>query len=128
MTIAEQIKSALLAGERQCAIAARLGIKSQRVSYHAVRLLGSKQLSRKPSRQKWVTAATEAAKDAWIPVGWVLSGKKLRPAVLARWTAWKALADEGRYSISGIGQVSGHDHTSVLHGIRRLKENIPIAP
>lgn len=41
--------------------------------------------------------------------------------VRARWQAFKVFRDAG-YSLPEIGRVFGKDHTTVLHGLKRLEQ------
>lgn len=66
--------------------------------------------------------AAEVSGVTGIPVGAILS-KALKPrsVVQARWMVW-AIASRHGLSLPQIARVTGHDHTSVMHGIRRDRE------
>lgn len=77
--------------------------------------------TKRPSKAEWVATATRKAQEARIPASHVLGGAKHRKAVKARWEAWRDILDGNRdYSINGVATVSGFDHTSILHGMKRL--------
>lgn len=51
-----------------------------------------------------------------------IAGKvRQAPIVAARWEVWRRLRDLG-WSMAEIGRRTGHDHTSVMHGLGRLAE------
>lgn len=71
----------------------------------------------------WIAAATEAAREGRLSPGKVLSGDKQPKYCEARWRAWKSvLAIDPVYSVGGLARVSGWNHTSILAGLKRLKE------
>ena len=47
---------------------------------------------------------------------------RTKSVVRARWTGWLALRLEG-LSWSEIGRVTGHDHTTVMVGVRKLVQS-----
>ncbi len=51
--------------------------------------------------------------------GTIISYDKRPHVVQARWEVYKALHDIGM-SASQIGRIVGRDHTTVLHGLKRL--------
>lgn len=66
--------------------------------------------------------AAEVSAITGIPVGAILC-KRRTPAraVAARWLVWD-IAHRGGLSLPQIARVTGHDHTSVWHGVHRIRE------
>lgn len=50
----------------------------------------------------------------------VMSKSRKHECVLPRYVAWSILRQMG-FTLKGIGEPSGHDHTTVIHGIETLK-------
>ncbi len=73
---------------------------------------------RRPSSATWVDAATRAAVSLGADPVAVMAGSRRKPAVRARWAAWKELVNAQQYSIAQIGAVSGFHHTAVLNALR----------
>lgn len=74
-----------------------------------------------PSKTAWIAAATSAAKEIGVDPVKVMAGVEVnRDVILARWRAWKALYDSGKYSENGIGNTSGFHHTTVMKAFKRL--------
>jgi hypothetical protein len=85
-----------------------------------VGLVGIKRRFR-PTKSAWITTATEIAAQAGLNVTELLAGSKKRPYAIARWRAWRVMLDMSpNVSIAGVARISGHDHTTVLHGLARL--------
>lgn len=75
-----------------------------------------------PSEQEWIAIATRHAEEARIKPSKLLAGCRTKPACIARWKAWEAvLASNDNYSIAGVARVSGFDHSSIIHGLKRLE-------
>jgi chromosomal replication initiation ATPase DnaA len=72
----------------------------------------------RPSRVLWLACANVAAEAFGVPVWAVLSHDRADKASRARWHAWATLRAFG-YSWHGIASMTGHDHTSIIHGCRR---------
>ena len=116
-----------LCGETHMTDAARImGINIERVQ-RRIKRLGIACLtlseSKTPTEGEWLGAATRAALASGINVKHVLSGSRQRAHVRARWRAWKALLDGNpQFSMKGVAAISGFDHTSVMNGLKRLRE------
>lgn len=103
----------------------------------------TRRLRFEPSFEEWHRAALDEARKAKVPLRLVISGNKLpavpveygriceeqrraclerQKAIVARWKAWRRLKDNPRYSLAGIGRATGWHHTSIMHGLDRLKE------
>lgn len=77
--------------------------------------------ARMPSKGEWIGMATRMALQGGVEPAAVLMGNRSKLACLARWKAWRALLDENPdFSAKGVAAVSGHDHTSVLYGMKML--------
>lgn len=80
---------------------------------------------RQPSAELWISAAREQAKDG-VALKDILSGGPSRKVAKARWRAFKAVLDGNPcVSLYGLAQVSGFDHTTILHGLARLNGASP---
>src|ERR1035437_152658 len=78
----------------------------------------SKALS--PKNAEWIAVATRNARESKVRPSDLMAGVKLKPVVHARWRAWKEMKEiYPHYSIAGIARTSGHDWTTVLHGLKR---------
>lgn len=100
-------------------IARRLG-RTKTAIYERVLKIGLTGVKlHRPSLREWHSAALRASLAASIPIGDIMSLKRARPVVRARWLAFRYLRESG-CSYPGIGQVTGFDHSTVIHGIRRL--------
>lgn len=53
----------------------------------------------------------------------LISPKRVRSISHKRWLAFKSLYDAG-HSMEDIGLILGKDHSSVSHGLKRLKNGI----
>lgn len=83
---------------------------------------GPRTVMFEPSKEAWIRAATIHANAARVRPSDVMAGRCYRAACNARWLAWRDLATTyPGISIAGIGRISGFDHTSVLHGLKRLE-------
>lgn len=112
-------------------IARTLRVPAQLVS-NRIDLLGLAVLTKAeagtPTKGEWLGAAARAAVAANLDPVHILRGARDKPYVLARWKAWRLILDENPgYTIKGVAAVSGHDHTTILHGLRELKKLEPIA-
>lgn len=71
-----------------------------------------------PSRWRRM-ASIEANSRGLCPVR-LLAGDKHRVFVTARWHVWRELY-VGGCSFASIARASGFDHTTIMHGLRRLR-------
>lgn len=71
-----------------------------------------------PEAQAAITAASIAF---GIPEAAILSPRRTKRVVLARFAAWALVRDEGA-TIAEIGHEFNRDHTSILNGLRRAAE------
>jgi chromosomal replication initiation ATPase DnaA len=76
-----------------------------------------KSLVEKPNIGEIVT---EVAREMSVSEGDIYGQVRSRGAALARHTAWYALMMAG-YSHSEIARSFGRDHTSVIHGCKRIE-------
>jgi hypothetical protein len=75
-----------------------------------------------PTADEWLAIATKQAIAANVKPSKLLAGCRTKKACVARWKAWKEiLASNDNYSIAGVARVAGYDHSSVIHGVRRLE-------
>jgi hypothetical protein len=76
---------------------------------------------RQPSKRLWINTVTQEALAAGKSPVEVMAGTIRRGVTQVRWRAWCRLmsANEG-YSMKGIANVSGFDHTSIRFGVARL--------
>jgi hypothetical protein len=75
----------------------------------------------RPSDDDWWDAVIDAAVIAGLSPAQVFSPRRDRVLVQARWRAWRALEQRG-FSVHGIAYIAGYDHTTVRHGLERLKK------
>jgi hypothetical protein len=69
----------------------------------------------------WVAAVTEEAKASELHPSLLLGGCRKYKVARARWRAFKrVLDDHPRISIKRLAIASGFDHTTILHGLKRL--------
>ncbi len=105
-------------------ISQAMGLSEERLRHRAKRLgLPLKPLRRlyEPTKAVWIDKASIRARELRQAPREVLAGAKGKKPSLARWRAWKDVLDEFPCcSIAGVARISGFDHTSVLHGLRRL--------
>ena len=87
----------------------------------------TKKQKTRPQRSLWVQAATAAAVAASIDPERVLSRSREKAVTRARWAAWAAIVATGRYSVAGLAQVCGWDHSSILHGLKMLRRENALA-
>lgn len=79
--------------------------------------------SHEPSRQEWIDAARQAAKEAEVSHREILVGERKHRVARARWRAFQAILEQNpKLSVAGVGRISGFDHTTILHGLKRLEE------
>jgi chromosomal replication initiation ATPase DnaA len=90
-------------------------------------------LSRMPVRVRELCMAV--AIEHQVPLGELVGFSRRKKVARIRWRVWTALyairREDGMriYSLPRIGQLFGRDHTTVLHGLRRLAEQTsPPAP
>ncbi len=80
-----------------------------------------------PTFAEWVAIASEMAQEAGIRRCDLLGPNHSKAVFPVRWRAWRAMKDRNpRYSVAGIGRVSGFDATSVRYGLMRLAESAPL--
>lgn len=103
------------------AIGNHLGRTRSAVMSRASIIRATRKPFRHVARAVWIAVATEEAQRAGVVVSYVLAGAKTRAYVEPRWRAWQRLHNEA-YSLNQIAIVSGHDHTSVRHGILALSK------
>ncbi len=75
----------------------------------------------KPSRARYIAILTEECLAASVPLHEALSRSRRQLVVYPRWRTWRRLRAMN-FSLPGIGQVAGVDHSSVHHGLARLKQ------
>lgn len=75
----------------------------------------------RPALGAWYAAVAFASDRTGVPPHEITSKSRVRARARARWLAFKWLRDKG-FSLPGIGAVAGVDHTTVIHGLRRLEE------
>ena len=79
-----------------------------------------------PKNAEWIAVATRNARESKVRPSDLMAGVMLKPVVHARWRAWKEMKETyPHYSIAGIARTSGHDWTTVLHGLKRLSGASP---
>lgn len=85
-----------------------------------IEFITQKELAR-PSLAEWRLAALARAKEAKLPVSAILGTNRTKIASTARWKAFKDLLDSNpEYSIKGVADVTGWDHTLLLYAMKRL--------
>lgn len=105
-------------------VAKIMGRAETSIKMHADRN-GLKRISclklRQPPAEQWIRIATASAEKYGVPADHVLRGKPTRRAAWARWKAWEEiLASNDNYSVAGVGRVSGHDHGTILRGLKQI--------
>jgi len=50
----------------------------------------------------------------------IMGPTQVRRVVRARWAVWRIMRDEYQMTLPQIGRAFGKDHTTVLHGLRRV--------
>ena len=63
--------------------------------------------------------AEQEAMRAGITTDEIMSKRRFKPIQEPRWRVWRRIRGYG-YSLPGIASAWGMDHTSILHGIKRL--------
>lgn len=105
-------------------IGAIMGRSMKSVWAHAHRIgltIATPRKRGQPPAEEWIRLATESAKEHGVHPDHVLSGKPSRRASWARWKAWQRILDSNpRYSIAGVGRVSGHCHSTIIKGLRQV--------
>ena len=64
----------------------------------------------------------EEAEAAGITLEAIKGKRRTARLVTARHEAWRRMVDERGMTLSGIGRLTGHNHTSVMHGVERARE------
>ena len=100
---------------------------------HHVKLLGlpkkGNSAAYSPPPEIWRIIVRQTAREARVGAREIMGYNPSQNVVWARWTAWKRLLDEyPQYSIAGLARVSGWDHTTILHGLKRLSGEKPRGP
>ena len=57
-----------------------------------------------------------------VPVAALTSRNSTRRVSRARWRVWRELVDTYAASTTEAGLATGHDHTTVMYGLKRLAE------
>lgn len=65
--------------------------------------------------------AAQVSAETGVPVSHIYGRRRLPHIVRARWAVWAKARAQG-LSLTQIGHATGHDHTTVLHGLRRMEE------
>lgn len=78
-----------------------------------------------PPRRLYIAALQVAADANGVGMDAALGCSRKKNLVRARWQAWTTLYEMGKFSTTGIGFVAGYDHTTILSGMRRLREQRP---
>jgi hypothetical protein len=77
----------------------------------------------RPTEEIWIEAATYHARSDRLKPAYVLGGRTYQRCVRARWRAWRdVLASNPKFSVLGLAQVSGFDHSTILNGLRKLQQ------
>lgn len=85
-----------------------------------IEFVTQKELAR-PSVAEWCQAASRRAAEANLPVSRILGTGRTRDASLARWKAIKDILDSNpQYSIKGVAEIIGYDHSTIMYAMRRL--------
>lgn len=116
-----------LAGETHLAAAARqMGLRVNTVwarAYHKKIKAIPLRVSREPTVGEWIGIASAVAREAGLPAKAILGRHRDKRSSQARWRAWRRLLDEyPEYSIAGLARAANYNHTSVIYGLRRLRE------
>lgn len=112
-----------------CQVAKRLGRTPGAVKHRtfvcniAVRY---SKISMRPSLSTWRAAVSAASDKSGVAFETIAGRSHKRPAVRARWAAFRILRDQG-YSLPSIGKAGEWtlDHATVFHGLQRLAELRP---
>lgn len=73
-----------------------------------------------PARRPVRDIAIEVSAETGIPVADIYGRSRRAPIVRARRMVWQRARSQG-LSLPQIGRTTGHDHTTVLHGLRRIE-------
>lgn len=63
-----------------------------------------------------------------LPADALESSSRRRPYVLARWCYWHILREVQELSLPELGRQLGYNHTTVLHGLSRLQDELKANP
>lgn len=74
----------------------------------------------RPGKETIAAVVTIAAHAMGITPARVMSRSRERPAAHARFICYALLRDHRRYSLPGIGQAFGVDHTTVINGLHSI--------
>ena len=83
--------------------------------------------NRKCSQRTYRRAIEKVARRYDVPADVLLSFDRHRRIARIRFRAWALLIRCG-YSLSSIGRVARRDHSSIYHGVKRLKEGLADIP
>lgn len=64
--------------------------------------------------------AAEVSEQTGIPLASILAHGRRAEVVRARWLVWAIARGQG-FSLPQIARATGHNHTSVLHALRRME-------
>lgn len=71
-----------------------------------------------PLRERIERIVMQAAAAFNVPPGQITGRSRARSIARARWAVWITMRDRLNMTMTQIGQATGFDHTSVLHGLR----------
>lgn len=74
-----------------------------------------------PFKADGKTICAQVAARHKVPTQAILSKRRPRHIANARWEFWYLLRTELGWSYPRIAAFTGHDHTSVMHGVRRYE-------
>ena len=81
---------------------------------------GRSKTGKKPPASLVALIAEQEALRGEITAADIMGQRRYKAHQLPRWRVWKRLRAYG-YSLPGIAACWGFDHTTVLHGLKRLK-------
>ena len=64
--------------------------------------------------------AMEVSEETGVPMAMICGRVRRTPVVEARWRVWSRARAQG-FTLPQIGRATGHHHTSVLNGLRRME-------
>ncbi len=74
-----------------------------------------------PPYAVWAAEVAIQADMAKVAARDVMNGNRSKRVAMARWRAWKGiLAQDASYSIKGLANCTGYNHTTILHALARL--------
>lgn len=84
------------------------------------RLCGDAPAARRDAIEAANDAACRVASDTGVPVAQIMGLSRRREVAHARWAVWADMRAAGM-SLPVIAAVWGMDHSTVMHGLRRLE-------